>query len=206
MAEPPEASTERPACDQCGKPACYQVGGVPFCLHCMEKIRQLEQEEFERGVALLNYAQQALAIQAGQFGVNLPVPQVRLPVRSVHTGATTLNNIRVEGSTVGAINTGQVQQLDAAVTFYRDVGNSELADALKELTQAVIDSSELEAQSRTDIVELLSHLTQEIRKPSSQRSRSVARSIMAGLKEALSTLTNLSDLWAKVGPLLDRMF
>lgn len=195
-----------PLCEQCGRPAFYDAQGHLLCLDCNYKREQIEQMQFARTVAALNFTTQEFHRMSGQSGLVPPPPQMRLPQPTIYAGSTTLNHIKVDRSTIGAINTGHVQVLDAAVTHFRDAGNSDLADKLRDLSQAVVNATDVAKGAQEEVIELLAYLTKEAAKPLQQRSKPVGKSIMSRLGELLKASQGLASLWETVRPLLENLF
>lgn len=60
--------------------------------------------------AILDYADAVMGFQGGFGRMQIPPPP-----RVLQSGPTVFNNIHVENSTVGVINTGDVRSIDAVV-------------------------------------------------------------------------------------------
>ncbi len=124
-------------CHQCGRPAVVLMNGkVPFCIDCYPKILQAKQIEQTMIAETMNFVLGQMEAVAGLPGV---LPRYEISQPAVVTGPVTLHNIQVDHSTVGSINTGEIQKLDVAVSCVRDGGNEALAQALQILAQATID-------------------------------------------------------------------
>ncbi len=194
------------SCDQCGRPAVCNVQGHPLCVDCHYKVEQIEQMEFARNAALLNFSLRQFHEISGLSGLLPPPPQLNIPPPLIHGGSTTLNHIKVDRSTIGAINTGHVHVLNAAVSHFRDAGNSDLAEKLRDLSQAVIDATDVADGMREEVVNLLAFLSAEASKPAAQRSNPVGKSIMLRIGELLKASQTLVSLWETVRPMLERLF
>ena len=127
-----------------------------------------------------------------------------MPQPVVHTG--NVNNIRVDRSVVGAINTGTVQRLDVALKYIHNAGGHELATQLLGLTKAVVGSSDLTAQLKVEAVEHLSYLATQAALPVQQQERSVVRLVLNALGPMLSTAADIATLWGPVSGMLARVF
>jgi len=117
-----------------------------------------------------------------------PQPQ---PV--VVTGAT-FNSINIRNSNVGVVNTGQLTQVDTAITVIARQGNQQLASALKSLTEAVMANTALAEPSKKEAIEILSTLGIEATAPPAQRKTGVARALMVRLKELLNVGADLAEV------------
>ncbi len=102
-----------PKCSQCDRPAVYAIGPeqVPLCLPC----GVLHQSIIDRQLAELNrQADRALDDMEAIAGVPLPGRR-RTPPPVIVSGAT-FHNINIANSNVGVVNTGQLHQVDTAVS------------------------------------------------------------------------------------------
>src|SRR5687768_13899989 len=101
-----------PRCQQCGRPAIVEYqNGLRFCLDCNEKFqvqqdRILEQMEREHN-RLLDEIDEVSGI---------PSKGGRYPPRRKVTVSGTFNNIRIDRSTVGVVNTGTISSVDLAIS------------------------------------------------------------------------------------------
>src|SRR5258708_37897627 len=55
----------------------------------------------------------------------------RHPTHLIHTGDTTLNDFKIDRSTIGVLNTGSIANLNASVTSLNQSGNAPLGAAIK---------------------------------------------------------------------------
>jgi len=193
-------------CQQCGRPAFYRIenagGVVNLCIECDLKRQHGEALEFQRDTQLMNSALAMFGLQSG-----IPVP--RLPVSSVPIIPITnmnTNYIRVENSTIGVVNLGHIQNVDRAVTVLRQAGANDFADALSQLTQAVVDNREVSDQRRQEILEILSTIGTESQKPTASRAVGVVRALAMELATLFSGLAGLSDLWNTYRPAITSFF
>ena len=116
-------------CYQCGKPAMFKVGKeeVPLCLDCNLKLTQMSQMQLEANERMINFLSDQM-----DYSIGLPVSGPRFPPRkSIHVGGINLNNIKVDNSTIGVLNTGNIESVDVSVTSLQQSGNSQLANAIK---------------------------------------------------------------------------
>jgi len=132
------------SCSQCGKPAVVSVGGVPLCVDCNLKIAQAQRI---RDRALKDRHSELVAeieARTGLFGV---MPRYEIEPEAptvVQSGPVNFHNIKVEGSVVGAINTGNVKRIDVALSHIK-IGEPKLEEALAAFTEAVAHSKEISA-------------------------------------------------------------
>lgn len=104
------------------------------------------------------------------------------------------NNIRVENSTVGVINTGDVKAIDSVVSTVSAQGNQKLATGLRDFTQAVIDDPLLAQENKNEALSQLSFLSHEVIADQKQPA-TIIRSIMTGVERAINGSASLVTLW-----------
>ena len=119
--------------------------------------------------------------------------------------SNTFHNINVQGSVVGAVNTGQVRQIDVAIDHIKLGGDAALAHGLTEFARALLADTELHENDKKDILEKLSFLTTQTVAPKEQRKPGMIRSVMEGVAKAVSISAGLVTLWGELHPLLSRV-
>ena len=123
-------------------------------------------------------------------------PKISIPQPIIHQGQTTLNNITVSESVLGSINTAQVKQIDVAMDNIRVGGNSDLSDQLKTFTQSVINSNDLQADFKKELIESLSFIASQFACQQSMRKSTILMSVLSRMGEIVNTVTSLAPLWA----------
>jgi hypothetical protein len=116
------------------------------------------------------------------------------PPRMVQSGPMVFNNIRVENSTVGVINTGDVKSIDSVVSTAKTAGNEGLASALKDFTEAVLNTVDLQQDQKNEVVGQLAFLSQQAMAQQKQ-APSVMRAIISGIERAINGSASLITLW-----------
>ena len=192
-------------CCQCGKPAMFLVGPdeSPLCLDCNLKYQQLMQTHLDMLIRQLNSVRDEIDAKIG-FHVTAP----RIPERqSLNvTGGITLNNIKVDNSTIGVLNTGSIETVDVAIGALKGVNEDDIASAIKDLTQAVIENSTIQADTKDDMLELISVLAVEATAPKEKRRAKAMRPLLTRLNEIVGTVAGLIVIWEKVGPIITQAF
>jgi hypothetical protein len=136
-------------------------------------------------------------------GLSGVFPRMAIPQSPaiVKGGAVTLNNIRVDHSVVGAINTAEVQRIDIALSDIKIGGQEELAAQLRDFTEAVIASTELNREIKDDVLGQVSFLAQQVQAPQ-KSAPGILKSVASGVAVAISSVNSLVVLWTKLHPLL----
>ena len=131
------ATLGRP-CGQCGKPSVVEIGGLPICVDCSYKWEVARTMSFRLNAIAMNHALDEMDNVTG-----MPLSGPRIQVPEIPKGLPILNNIKVDNSVVGSINTGNVRAIDVNLTYLHSAGNDKARDALKELIEAVVNETSI---------------------------------------------------------------
>lgn len=188
-------------CTQCGKPAVSDI--IPYCVEHYLMHAQATYLHQTMIAANLNFLADKISASTGGI---IPPTHVNIPPPPFIGSNFTLNNINVSGSTIGAINTGTIRNLDATITIMKGLGESDLAAAVKQLTEAVIASKEIDDSLKNEIAEQLALLSAQATAKAENRSLGVIKSILSGLRGSISVAAGLITIWDKVEPLFRAVF
>jgi len=198
------------SCAQCGKPAVVKLKHratnnyeIPLCIDCNLKFQQAMELQYNRFASMLNFLTGEIEATTGLYGIH---PRFEVTQPLVHQGPMTFHNIKVDRSVVGAINTGEVEKIDVAMSHISACGSEELARLLGEFTEAVIAEQNINAEVRNQIIEQIAFLATQSVLPRKNRKPSIIRAVLTSLKDAVATIASLSSLWDKLQPLLERAF
>lgn len=199
-----------PACDQCGRPSLVTLADHPLCIGCYALLQHTEtsRREATNDSMRLNMAHQnhLLSQMDWMFGMGSTSPKINVPAKPSPQYNTAVHNVNVEGgSTVGAITTGSVNSISAAIGTTQEQGNTELATALKAFTDALTSEPVADDQKK-EMAEQLATLSEELTKPKEVRRRAVIVPMLDGLSKAVGVSAGLVDLWGKLHPLLTQAF
>lgn len=152
----------------------------------------LTQEAETRMQAVLGDARRELEIMVRRHEV--------LPKKTVEEKATVVN-ISLQNSNIANLNLGsQVGTINAALEVISTAGSRELAQALKEFTEAVASQQGLSDDQRREVIEALSTLAVEAPKKAEERSIGTLKAVMGYIPTAIASAKELAELWDKVGP------
>jgi hypothetical protein len=118
----------------------------------------------------------------------------------------TFNNIKVDSSVIGSINTGQVKQIDISMDNIKAGGNAPLVDSLKKFTEAVISEKELNDKTRGELIEQLSFVASQCASPKQVRKPSIVNPVLQEIDKVAMKFASLAPLWTPLLPLLQNMF
>ena len=171
-----------------------------LCLDCSIKYERLMDDRIAADERQINYLEDLMADTVG-----LPRTGPKYPPRPprVHFQGVTLNNIHIKDSTVGVINTGLIERVDVAIGALKRAGEEDIADAVRQLAEAIVSAQDLEPARKNDAMEMLESVAGEATQPPERRRKAAVRPLLSALAEILKTSAALSALWEKVGgPLL----
>lgn len=198
-----KGSKDMAICGQCGKPAVASVGDNPLCVDCHLKFEQAMEIQSARCIREMNYLIGSIESVAGvPSGVLARYPE---PQPVIHQGPLTFHNIKVDRSVVGSINTGEVQRIDVAMSHIMSSGDEELAGALKEFTEAVLAASELDADSKNELVEQISFLASQSILPKEKQKRGIIKTVLLGVTTTVTMSASLLTIWDKLQPILEKV-
>jgi hypothetical protein len=104
------------------------------------------------------------------------------------------------------INTGQIRNLNVALDTVKNAGSPELANALQQLTEAVLASSELSPEKKQLAVNHLSNITDQAALPKDKRQSRIGRKFLEGFERVISVSPVLLGIWDTVQPLVETIF
>ncbi len=192
-------------CFQCNTPAMYQAGdqNVPLCLDCYFKFSQIQQQQLENHERMLNYLNDEMSATVG-----LPPMGPRFPARPkpVVIAGAKLNNISVNNSVVGTINTGSIGTVDQSITALIQTGEPALAEAIKALSEAILQSGDLTRNQKNELVESLSVIAKEAASPPEARRNTVALSLLEKAIKVTEVANDITDVCQKWWPVLQSAF
>lgn len=167
-------------CHQCPRPAFYQVGdeGIPLCIECWSKLEETNFRKFLMNAAMANQAMDDMdeISGLGRSGGRIPVAAI---AGAFGRGAV-YNNINVTNSQVGAISTGDLAKIDAAITMTAGSDADAIGRHLRELTQGLIDARDLAAENKRELIELVQALAEQV---VSARKKPVIASLLRAIEE-----------------------
>ena len=196
-------------CNQCGKPAVQEYNGNPLCVDCLTKLASVFQKQEEiRQREMIILMQQEQAIESEMYRtVGLTPPPPKYDFTHLQPPSSyTLHNIKVSDSVIGSVNSGDVEKIDVAMTNIQHSGNTKIADALKSLTETVLECKEITSDLKNELIQNLSFVSQQVSTPQGARKQGVLRSVLAGIKDGVSTVSSLAGLWTKFEPLFKDIF
>jgi hypothetical protein len=100
------------------------------------------------------------------------------------------------------LNTGNIESVDVSVTSLQQSGDSQLANAIKEIANAIVASNELQAETKNQLIEILSIVSSEATVPPERQRKGAVKVLIEQFKDILSISTQLTQLWSTWGPII----
>jgi len=202
-------------CSQCNGPF-FLFGGWtdirhPLCQKCWTLHQKTLGEMEERNIRGINFAltemEDASGMQRGFFGRYQVAPSKPTTV----IGEFTLNNIKIEKSAIGLINTGSiggsVENIDATLSMIsQEPTLQSFQEALKSFTEAVLKSVEASNEQKEAILELMSAIIDEVRSPKEKHRLTVIRTLLKNTQELVSGIASLHAIWQTLKTTISTMF
>lgn len=198
-----------PRCSQCSNRAMYQVEGNFLCLRCYSQFIETHTKQIRVSASLANRAiddmEAIVGLPHGSLGGRIHIPPSS---PTINTGQTTYNNIQVDKSVVGSINTGSIRELDIMIGAMQEEDNQELASVFQDLTHAILEAKEadLEQSDKDSALEFLSFLSEEAFTPETDRRSKIGKAAISKLEQILSNVGSIASVWSAAKPYLDPLF
>ena len=188
-------------CCQCPKPAIFMVapdgeggGALLLCLDCRIKYQNFLSQQGEEIERAYNMAADAGAV-SGFPGIPKISPRA---ARAIQYGGATLNNIQVQNSNIGVLNTGTIGSVDNAIgVLKRD--NLDLAKAIGRFAEQVVESGDLPNDAKNKILELLDVFSSEVSVTKQDgRKTFVVETLAKQLSELCKVSGTIREAWQNI--------
>lgn len=196
-------------CNQCGKSAIGKYGNTPLCVDCYHKIteanfmeQQIRHNQLSWLASNLNFLEQTLSANTGGL---VPSEFMAIPRPPSARINYTYSNIQVSDSAIGVINPGILYTINTSIDVMQNRGDTELATAIKDLTQEVVNSREIQDDIKKEIAEFLQFLASEATLSKDTRNKSVIKQVLDRLGKLIPVAIRAYSIWEKVQPLLQSL-
>jgi len=85
-------------------------------------------------------------------------------------------------------------------------GNEKVTESIKELSESIINSKEVEALQKNQIIEQLTFLAEQVALPKNQQQNSVIEMVLKTVPVTLGTIASLSSLWTQCSHVIEEYF
>lgn len=191
-------------CNQCNRDAVVQLGnGLPLCVEHYYMMSAVMNEQQRNNMAMINYLRDQIH---ETMGAPPPTARINIPRPVINSSPITYNNISIDRSVVGSVNTAQVDRIDVAMSNIKNSGHDDVSAAIKVLTETIIKSSELQDKERKQLVEELAFLAEQAALPKQERQKSIIKMVLKAMPVSLAVATDLTTLWSKCEPVFTHFF
>ena len=125
-----------------------------------------------------------------------------MQVPDLPTPPPVFNNIRIDRSTVGAINTGTIHTIDVAITTMEHSGNTQVSHALTQFTQAVADDNSLSEIDKKELLEQVAYLSEQAAAGARDRRPGMIKAVFEGITKMAAATPVLITAWSALKPFL----
>ncbi|MDD5083107.1 MAG: hypothetical protein PHU08_07040 [Dehalococcoidales bacterium] len=191
-------------CSQCERAAIGKVtdAQIPLCIDHYFTFIKAGYLQLVMAASNLNYINQRLWASSGGL---IPLTQYNLPQPTFLQEAPTFNTIKINHGTIGMLNTGTIsnlQDVEFTVELLNSQGQDEIAKAISELTQAVINSSDISRESKEEISQQLKFIAAQISAKPEARQTGLIKAILTGIRTNIATVAALVTIIDKVEPII----
>jgi hypothetical protein len=185
------------ACHQCHRAA--YINGL--CLDCYHKLQVALTLDWRRIAIGMNYA-------AAEMDHAMPIggPSPRMQVPEIPRGSTVLNNIKIDNSVVGAINTGNVHAIDVNISHLKHAGGDEVSEALAQLTEAIANDKTMPDAERRRLLDQVEFVTEQAVKGADARRPGMITAALGALDATAKSTASLAAIWKFAHPILKHVF
>ena len=193
-------SKQKPAiCSQCSTPAADASG---FCVDHLVKYQQVISNQKSMLDSQLNYLNRQMYISTGGL---IPLNQIDIRPSPQSGNKITMTNLTLTNSTIGTVNNGYARNIDSVITTLNRDGDEKLASAFQDFTEAVLDSNELVADVRDEIVEIVEVLSRQTQLDPANRTKTIP-SLMSRIRDVVTVGGSVLGTWNTLEPLLKGVF
>jgi hypothetical protein len=188
---------------ECGRTSIVH-GDADLCVHCFYKLALAQTLQFRNAAIGANAAAADMDFISG-----IPGFTPRMQVPDLPRAPMTLNNINVDRSIVGAINTAEVGSIDVSITVLDQAGNKAVGEALKALTQAIVDA-DLPKDDKGAMIDQVAYLGEQAAAAAKDRKPGMIKAAFSALNDATLktalTVSAVSTAWSAAAPILKGHF
>ncbi len=195
-----DAAKPRPICSQDGRPAILVVEGLPLCVACYYQLQVAQTLGFRIAAIGMNHAAAEMDYMTG-LGQS---PRMQVP--DIPRGPFILNNIKVDNSVVGSINTGNVQSIDVSITYLKESGNEQISAALKSLAEVIANATAIPAPEKNQLLDQVAYLSEQAVAAAKDRRPGMIQAAFAAITQGSGAIAAVATAWQAAAPLLKSYF
>jgi hypothetical protein len=194
------ANPAQTTCCQCHKPAIAVSGGIALCVDCFYKLQVAQTLAARLAIINMNFAADQMDHVSGLKNFT---PKMQVP--DLPKGPIILNNIKVDNSVVGTINTGNVQTIDVSITYLENAGNTTVSNTLKLLTEAIANEGSISKVEKDHMLDQVAYLSEQAVNVK-DRKPGMIKAAFGALTQTANSVTAIATAWNAAEPLLKNFF
>lgn len=178
-------------------------GDHPLCVDCHYKVKQAQWIDFAQAATMANAADRDMAIISGMPNLSNQIQIPPAPIPPMH-----YNNqvVTVTGGNVGAINFGNVHEIQVSLGALTQNGEVGVAEALAELTNAILNANEIVEGEKNELLERVAFLTSQASATPADRKPGMIKTVVSAVKDGAAAVGSVAGAWTAVEPLLQGHF
>lgn len=189
-------------CSQCGKKAMYMVKGHYLCLDCYFKFQSITQQE----IAILTAQENNLL---GVMESTAGLPLGTLPRSQTPKQTPIINrSINIENSTVGAVNTGYINNMKVNLSEISKSANQELAELIKLLntfTEEIVKEENISNKIRNEVLEQIDFIVNQLAGKETPK-KGIIKSVINHIPVLISNTDYLLKIWDNISKSIINFF
>lgn len=208
-------TTSTDKCSQCSAPVFgyvrWQEMVHPLCLKCWSTAQDHFSTLREANIREINHLTAYMEWTSGLLPGSMPRYALPPPKYKTVIGDFKLNNITIDRSAIGVLNTGSIegnlQNIDASISVAStDPSLKDFKKVIQEFTEAVCKAQDASQEQQAAIIELLSAITEQVRLPKEKRKPSVVKGVIKEISGYADNVASLVTLWNTAKPVVLAIF
>lgn len=159
--------------------------------------------EFAQNASMLNFAAAEMDAVAG---IGPPTPTIQIPKPPLPPISYNNQTVSISGGTVGAINFGNVHDIQVNLQSLVETGSPDLVEPLTKLTDAILNSQDADEPTKNELLDQIATLTALASSKPEERKPGVVKALFSGIKQGAGAISSAAGAWAAVEPLLKGHF
>lgn len=156
---------------------------------------------FAQNAAMLNYAEDELAQFVGGRSNHIKIPHA--PVPPIHYNN---QSISISGGQVGAINFGNVHEIQVSLEALTQNGEIGIADRLADVTNAIMDAADASEAAKNELLEQVAFLSSQASAKPAERKPGAVKAVLTAIRDGAATIGSVATAWQAAEPLLTSYF
>lgn len=158
--------------------------------------------QFTQHAAMINYFSREADALVG-LGI---FPTIEIPSPPMAPINYSNQTVTISGGTVGALNFGNVHDIQVNLQTLTQNGSPGIAELLAKLTDVILNAQDANEATKNELLEQIASLTSLANSPQDQRKAGIVKAIFSAVKEGASAIGSVGGAWQAVEPILQQHF